>query len=205
MATSPKQMARRLRDPTHIDLQPLEQDPRYIKVRQELDAIKARIELSERRRKIAEARNRGAQPTRSVESRAQDLVAGGQVVVLPPAAELEAADEELLILHKARCSKNEELDRVRSEISFEICQQFAPLNADAMRHALDAAAALFQALEAARVIRGRLIGAGYQVNETALPVHHFPAAAALGDPDRGGATPAGMFKAWMRDKGLIDA
>lgn len=202
MATPVRQMTRRLRDPAQVDLAPLEQHPRFRAMREELSAIERRIAEAEHRQAVARARARGQQPTRPVEQRAEDLVGGGRVVVMPPAAESEAAEEELRILHAARCAKNEQLQALRSEISFEACRRFAPAHAEALRAALDASRQLHEALEVARTIRGRLAGAGYGLNDAALPVHMFPAGAAVGDPERFG-TPAARFKSWLRERGII--
>jgi hypothetical protein len=206
MATPARQLTRRLRDPAQVDLQPLEADPRYRKLRDELDQVEKRIALAERRRKIALARSRGQESTRSVAERAESLLAGGQVVVLPPATEIEAANEERSILAQARRAKCEEIEQLRSEISFEACQRFAPVIEDALRATLSALAELHQALDVQRVIRSRLIGSGYQLNESGLPTAQFLGAAALsapGDPDAHSMSPAGRLRDWMAAKGLI--
>ena len=53
------------------------------------------------------------------------------------------------------------------------------------------------------MIRGRLIGAGYELNTAAIAVHMFPAGAMLGDPDLVGQTPAALFKSWLIAKGIV--
>lgn len=199
----PAKIVKRLRDPAQTDLQPRDADPRYQRVRDELTALEKRRAESEKRRKIAQARNRGQQPTRSLSDRALSLVNGGQISSLPPASELEAADEELRILSGAIVQKREELAAVAAELSFEACQKFSTQNAEALRAALQAATELHQALEFCRLIRGRLIGMGYGINDSALPTHWFPAAAVLGDPDRVGMTPANKFKQWLKDRGIL--
>lgn len=199
----PAKIMKRLKDPAQIELQPLEADPRYQRAREELVALESRYRDSERRRDIALARARGQQPTRSALDRAKALVDGGQVIILPPAAELEASDEELFLLTGAIVRKREQLAEIAAEASFEVCQRFAAQNAEALRAALDAATALFYALEAARLIRGRIVGAGFSINESALPIHNFPVAAAVGDPDRVGMTAAALFKQWLQEKGII--
>ena len=203
MALATMKRQTQLRDPAQVPLATLAEQPKYQALRAELAAIEQRLGLAEQRRKVALARARGQQPTRSAAQRAEDLVAGGTVMVLSPAAELEAAEEELGILHKARIAKNEQLQALAGELSAEACKQFAAQHAEALRAAAAAATALHDSLEVARVIRGRLIGAGYQLNEAAMPVHMFPAAAALGDPERVGMTPAAQFKSWLTDKGIL--
>lgn len=195
--------AKRLRDPAQVDLQPLEADPRYRQVRDELTALEKRHAESEQRRKVANARARGQQPNRSLAERAKALVSGGQVVSASPAGEIEAATEEMSILTNAIVRKRMELASMREEISAVVCERFADQNAEALRAALSAATALHLALEVGRTIRGRIVGSGYMINETKLAVHYFPAAAALGDPDRAGLTAASLFKDWLRTRGII--
>ena len=192
-----------LRDPAEVPLPPLAADPRYRAAREELAALERRFEAAEKRELIAKARQRGQQPTRPAVDRARDLVAGGAVIASTPQAELEAAAEEQTILRAAIAAQQDKLNAIAGEISLEVCKQLAPLAADALRNALDAATALHQALEAGRVLRSRLITGGYQVNETTLPVHVFPHGAQLGDPDRIGLTPAALFKTWLRDRGIV--
>ena len=199
----PARIMKRLKDPAQVDLQPLEADPRYQRLRAELTALEKRYAESEKRRNLALARARGQQSTRPVVERAKALVSGGQIVSLPPAGEREAADEELSILTVAIVTRRQELAQLAEQISAEVCQRFAAQNAESLRAALEAATALHQALEVGRTIRGRLIGAGYTLNAAALPTHLFPAAAVLGDPDRVGLTPAALFKHWLADNGII--
>lgn len=199
-------MTRRLRDPAQTDLAPLEQDSRYSKVREELTALEKRYAESEKRLQVAKARGRGQAPTRTLAERATALLKGGTIVSLPPASEAEAASEELDILAKAIVTKREQLAALASEISFEVCQRFAAQNAEALRAALQAVTDLYQALEVTRVIRGRLIGAGYQLNESAIAVPRFISAdvfSALGDPERHSNTPAGRFRDWLSERGII--
>ncbi|HVW69193.1 MAG TPA: hypothetical protein VHB68_09470 [Steroidobacteraceae bacterium] len=196
-------MTKRLRDPTTIDLQPLEADPRHQTIRAELTALETRYREALQRLAVAQARARGQQPTRSVLDRAKALVAGGQIISLAPGAEIEAATDEMSVLAVAIVQKREQLSALAAEISFEVCQRFAVQNAEALRAALDAVTALHQALEVGRTIRGQLIGAGYSLNDAALPTNMFPAAAVLGDPERVGMTPAALFKHWLADRGII--
>lgn len=192
-----------MRDPAEVRLQPLAADPRYQEAAAELAALERRLEEAEKRERVARARLQGAQPTRSKLDRARDLVAGGTVIASTPPAELEAAEEEQHILRAAIAAHRDKLQQLASELSHAACTQFAALNAEALRAALEAATALHHALEAARVIRARLIAGGYSLNEAALPLNYFPAAAVLGDPDRVGLTPAALFKQWLRDKGIL--
>jgi hypothetical protein len=201
--STPARIMKRLRDPAQVDLQRLEADPRIQAEREKLTALEKRYAESEKRRKVALARGRGQQPTRSNVDRAKALVSGGQIVSLPPAGERDAADEELAILTTAIVHKREELAQLAGQISAETCQRFAAQNAEGLRAALEAVTALHQALEVGRVIRGRLVGAGYTINAAALPTHLFPAAAVLGDPDRVGMTPSALFKTWLVEQGII--
>jgi hypothetical protein len=192
-----------LRDPAEMKLPRLEEDPRYRAVAEELTALETRLAEAERRERVGEARRRGQKPTRGTLERARDLVAGGSIVASDPQAEIAAATEEQLILREACNEKREQLAAVRGAISFEACKKFAEANADALRNALEAATQLHIALEVGRVIRGMLIGSGYELNAAVLAIHMFPAGAALGDPDRVGMTPAAMFKQWLIDRAIV--
>ena len=192
-----------LRDPAMIELKPLAADPRYAKEVETLAALEKRFAQSEQRKRVAEARLRGQQPTSSLTDRAKALVAGGQIVNLPADAELAAAEEERRVLNAAIIAQREKLAAVASEISHEVCGRFATANAEALRNALAAVTDLWQALEVGRVIRGRLIGAGYSISEAALPIEQFPAGAALGDPERVGLTPSALFKQRLAAAGVI--
>lgn len=194
---------RPMKDPAEIPLPPIADNPKFQAASAELEKIQQRIAEATRRREVAQARLGGQKPTTSMADRAKALVQGGSIVSLPAEAEWVGATEELDVLNAARIAQCEKLAAVVGEISSEACKRFAALNADAMRSALEAASALFQSLEVSRVIRGRLIAGGYLLNETALPVHNFPAAAALGDPDRVGMTQANHFKQWLQTKGII--
>jgi chromatin segregation and condensation protein Rec8/ScpA/Scc1 (kleisin family) len=192
-----------LRDPAEVKLERLEEHPKYKAAQDELAALERRFQEAQRRERVALARHRGQLSTVSPADRARALVAGGAITSSSPAAELEAAHEEMVILRQAIFAARDKLDAIAGEISHEVCQRFAAMNAEALRTALEAATALHTALEANRILRGRLIGAGYSLSESVLPTHMFPAGAVLGDPDRVGMTPAAMFKQWLRDKGLI--
>ncbi|MGH9641371.1 MAG: hypothetical protein ACRD3Q_02995 [Terriglobales bacterium] len=196
-------MKPRLLDPAEVELPPLAADRRYAAKFEELQRIEERIRQAERRELIARARRSGQQPTASALERAQALLGGGQISTSSPAAELGAALEERSVLQAAKLSKHAELDELRGAISGEVCARFATLHADALRAALAAATQLHQALEAGRVIRGKLIAGGYAISESQLPVHLFPDGAVLGDPERVGMTPAARFKAWLEAKGII--
>jgi len=192
-----------LRDPAEIKIERIEEHPKYQAAQDEFAALERRFEEAQRRERVALARQRGQLSTVSPADRARALVAGGAITSSSPVAELEAAREEMVILRQAMFAARDKLDAIAGEISREVCERFAAMNAEAMRAALEAATALHTALEANRILRGRLIGAGYSLNESVLPTHMFPAGAVLGDPDRVGMTPAAMFKQWLRDKELI--
>jgi hypothetical protein len=196
-------MTRRLRDTAEMQLQPLQEHPKYRAAAEELAALEQRLAAAEQRERVAMARRRGQQPTRSILDRARDLVAGGSVVASTPASELEAAGEEQQILRRAINEQREKLAAIAGEVSHEVCARFAPAAKEALLAALEAVTQLHVALESGRVIRSRLIASGYTLDVDAIPVHMFPPGAALGDPDRVGMTPAAIFKQWLRDKGVI--
>jgi hypothetical protein len=211
-----------LRDPGETHLQPLDEHPRMLAARAGLQKLESRLKQAERRQRVAEAQLRGQTPTVPITERAEKLLAGGTVAAYAPAGEKEAALQERDILQHAIVAKRGEIEALRGELSFEVCKQFAPLAEDALRAALDAVDRLFLALDTGRLIRGKIHGAGYALNENALPMYQFDDAAVLGDSRRTGidgeeispgvftpgrdlsCTPAARFRAWLRNKGLID-
>jgi hypothetical protein len=213
---------RPLRDPTEVELQPMQDNPRYAAKFAELQALEARLKQSEHRQRVGEALRRGQKATVSVAERAKELLAGGQVVATTAPAEIEAALEERSILQQAIFEKRGELQALAAELSFEACKQFAPLAEDGLRSVLAAIDQLYVALEVGRQIRGKLAGAGYTLNENVLPIYQFADAAVLGDSRLSGisgkeispgvftpgrdlsCTPAFRFRAWLRQRGIID-
>jgi hypothetical protein len=194
-----------LRDPAAIEITRLDSHPGYIAKREELAAIERRIAESEHRAKVGNARARGQRPTKTIQEQAQALIAGGRVSLAPAAEEIGAAGEELYILHTARFEKVAELEALAGELSNEVCTQHAPLAENSLRAALAAAEQLFNALEAGRILRGKIIGAGYALNSTSLPIHMFPVASMIGDSRVGAGTPAAQLREWLIARGIIDA
>jgi hypothetical protein len=194
-----------LRDPAEVELTKLEDHPRYRAVAAELAALEARLRESERREQVAKARARGQQPIGSIQDRAKQLLAGGQIIAATPQTEFAAAAEEQDILRRAIVAKHEERAAVVATLSHEACSKFVPLNADYLRRTLEAVTELYASLDGARVIRARLVAAGYQLSDTALPVHQFPQAALLGNPDLmvSGTNPAAEFKRWLKARGIV--
>lgn len=111
--------------------------------------------------------------------------------------------DEQTILNNAICRQHDVIKAVVGELSVELCKKLAPMNQDCLRQALAAAEALHTALHAAAVLRSRLIQGGYDVCSDVLKVHHFPAGAVLGSPDRVGQTPAALFKTFLSEQGII--
>jgi hypothetical protein len=192
-----------LRDPAEVKFERLEEHPKYQAAHAELEKLTRRFEEAQQRERVALARRRGQLSTVSPEARAQALVAGGAIKSSSPAAELEAAQEEMDILRQAMFTAHERLEAIAGELSYELCKRLAPLNAEALVNAHYAAQALHDALESNRVLRARIITAGYTLSDSAMPRHDFPTACMLGDPDRVGMTPAAMFKTWLADRGII--
>ena len=206
MATPLRVMNRRLRDPARIELTPLDQDPRYIKVVEELRALEERAKQSEHTLEVARARMRGETPSRPAAERAAALVSGGRVTTTAPETMAAAAKEELTILGPAIVTKRSELAQVRDALSFEACQVFEAVNAEALVAAHEALGALHQALDVTRVVRGRLIGGGYVLNESALSIPSFIGAATIGsagDPEAQSMSAAGRFRDWLKKRGLL--
>jgi hypothetical protein len=192
---------RPLRDPDEVPLERMDRDPRYVAAIEARDAIARRLELAEHRAKVAKARLGGQRSTTSVGDQAKALVAGGTVAASSAHDELAAALEEQRILRLAFFAESEKLDLLKGELSFEVCSKFEPMHTAAMVAALEAAGALFSALEVARVARGKIQGSGYTLLDGAMPYHAFAHAAAVGDPARSDS-PAGLFRAWLAGKGL---
>lgn len=192
-----------LRDPVEADIPKLDANPKYRVAVAELAALEGRLAEAEKRQRVAEARRRGHKPTASLADRAAALVSGGSVTAFSADAEHAAADEERAILRAAIFEQRAKVDALVGELSFEVCKRLAPLNAEALVNALLATQSLFDALESNRVLRSRILTAGYQLNSTAMPTHIFPAACTLGDPDRVGLTAAATFKSWLAANGII--
>jgi hypothetical protein len=212
-------MAKRQRDPAAIELPPIDQDARFAKVLGEIRALEERHAAADRRKKVAQARLRGEEPTRSFAERAAALLKGGQVAAVPAEAEYAAANEELEILWRTLTAKRGELEQVRAELSLAACSLFAPSLEDSYRGVLEALGALHNNLEVGRVIAGRIVGAGYLVTEWSLPIPRpMPLGngnwstarssdlnifALPGDPEGHSHTAAGRFKDWLRDRGIL--
>jgi hypothetical protein len=192
-----------LRDPAEIPLAKLTDDPKYKAAAADLAAMERRYAEAERRMKIAQARRSGQKPTQSIVDRAKALVAGGTVSASSPEDEMVAAQDELDTLRKGIFDQRGVIAALVSELSYNINRRLAPLNADCLRQVMAAVESLHQALEAARVLRVRIIDAGYEVRHDVLKVHIFPAGAALGDPDRVGLTPAALLKTWLTEQGIV--
>jgi hypothetical protein len=192
-----------LLDPAEVKLERLKQHPKYRAAHAELAALERRFDEAQQRERVAIARARGQRPTTSTAERVRRLVAGGSIASSSTTGELEAAAEEMVILRQAMFAAREKLDAIAGEISREVCQRFVAMHRAALVAALDAATHLHTALHANRILRGRLIGAGYSVNESVLPTHLFPAGSAVGDPAAVGMSPAALFKAWLEEKGII--
>jgi hypothetical protein len=109
------------------------------------------------------------------------------------------------VLHRAIVGKREEIAALVAELSREVCSRFAAESAAAYRQVLEAVTALHAGLEYQRVLRARLIAAGYELNDSALPMHQFVQAAALGDPNVhvSGNNPAASFRDWCIQRGVI--
>lgn len=212
-------MTKRLRDPAAIELPLIDEDPRYAQAFSELRALDERRAESEGRKKILRARLRGEQPTRSLLERAAALLKGAQVTPIPPEAEFMAVTEEIEILHEAQQLKRQEIAKIRSELSLEACQRFTSLLNESHEATLEALEALHRALEVGRVIRARLVAGGYELSEWALPSPrpsrlangNYSAAMATdinifslpGDPYGHSHTPAGRFRDWLRERGIV--
>jgi hypothetical protein len=94
---------------------------------------------------------------------------------------------------------------VKGEVDREICQEVAPLEADGHRNILAGALAIHEGLKANNVLRARLMNAGVDViaHEAALPLHLFPAGAAIGSPHNAGTSPLWFYLQWLEQKGII--
>ncbi len=192
---------RSIRDPAEVPLKSLEENPQYRAITEELARIDRRFKQANQREEVAKARLRGERPTTSLAARAEALKAGGTVVSLPAEAELVSAREEQEILGHDLSKEREKLTALLSEISHEDNKLFGPINTEAHRLVSEGLTLLFRGFEIGRVIHARLVTAGRQYNEHALPLPRFGLAEQLGDPDRPG-TLAWTYKETVRAKGI---
>lgn len=182
------QVVKNLLDPAELTIESPFDDPRYKALTDEIAVLEEQLKQAEK-------------PTPSIAERVRDLLAG---VARPQgeSAELSLEEQSTLALALAIQELKEKRTLAKGEIDFELCQKYAPIEADGHRNAQAAALALYQALQSHRVLRGRLMSAGININESAMPIHLFPDAAALGSPDQAG-TPLWRYIQWLVDKEMI--
>jgi hypothetical protein len=101
--------------------------------------------------------------------RAADLIKGGYIPGTSLADEIAACAEEAKVLFPAIQKLRQELADIVADRSFEICRRYQQENAQHHRALLDAMVHARAAADAILGLRARLTGAGYRVNEHALP------------------------------------
>ena len=174
--------------------------PRYQALARELTALEDRLKQAVKREQIARARLRGQQSTRPNSERAADLVAGGVVGAATAPAELEAARAEQAILDQAIREHKEKMASVKGEIDFAICKKCASFEADGHRNIRAGVLLAHEGLRSNMVLRGRLIAAGVDISEAAMPTNFFPAFAAVGSPTHVGTSPLWFYLVWLEQK-----
>jgi hypothetical protein len=193
-----------LPDPSTITIEPIGNDPDYRAALAELTALEQRLAATQQRRNRAQARLRGAKPSRSAMARAKDLLAGGTVGAADPLADVKAADEEeFQILVPAIVAAMQRLDEIHAELSYRACQKLRSDYAATLAVALEAMSTLANAVDTAAAIRARVRAAGYTPSEIVLPSGLPPAARHLGSPDAAGASQAWFWRKMLSEHGLL--
>ncbi len=183
---------RRLPDAAAIDLPPITNDAQYRAALGELEELERRLELAEQRRNRSRAQVLGAKPGRSPLERAKDLLAGGTIPAIDPAAEQAAAGEELQILRAAIIELTAKLEAIARDLSYDQSARLQPLHNTALLGALQALDQLSEALDQAAAVRARLRAAGYGPSPVLLPQLEPEGAALLGHSSAIGMTRRGV-------------
>jgi hypothetical protein len=203
-----------LLDPAEFDVPPLADDPGYKAAAALVAQLKARLaETTKRRERAINFARSQAPATISTgpadakkaeakrKSRVAALLSGGTVLPLDPQREIEAADAEEKDLLAELYDANAHLADVHATLSFEMSQRYKEEHNESLRAALDAIAALHDAVDCMFSLRARLMAAGYRVTSTNPPlppikIDYF------GDAQRFG-TPAWYYRAWLVKQGVI--
>jgi hypothetical protein len=165
-----------------IQITPIDKDPQYVALTAELTQLEKRLDKALERRLRAESLQRGVPAGRSPLQRAADLLKGGQIPAMEPRREIEAADREIHeILRPAIRQLSEQLDALRGDLSWSICQKLRPEYIEALRAVRRAIEDMNTAAQVAAGIRAKIKAAGFDSLEAALPSGLPPACAVLGN------------------------
>jgi hypothetical protein len=205
---------RQLLDPGEFAIPPIADDPAYRAATALVVQLKARLAETEKRREraINFARSQapatmstgpadGGKAEAKRKSRVSALLAGGTVLALDPLREIQAADTEEKDLLGELYDANAHLADVVATLSYEMAQRYRESHDESLRAAMDAIAALHDAVDCMFSLRARLMAAGYKVNSINPPMPPMQIDF-FGDPQRFGA-PAWYYRAWLVKQGVI--
>jgi hypothetical protein len=214
MMMSKRKPPRQLLDPGEFDIPPITGDPAFKAAALEVAQLKQRLAETEKRRErainFARARAPATMSTGGADaakteakrkSRVAALLSGGTVLALDPQREIEAADAEERDLLAALYDAQARLADVVATLSFEMSQRYKEEHNESLRAALDAIAALHDAVDCMFSLRARLMAAGYRVNSITPPTPPVQLDF-FGDPQRFG-TVAWYFRGWLVKQGVI--
>jgi hypothetical protein len=205
---------RQLLDPGEFDIPPITGDPAYKAAALEVAQLKQRLAETEKRRERAiNFARAGAPATISTgaadvekaetkrKSRVAALLSGGTVLALDPQRELQAVEAEERDLLAGLYDAQARLNDVVATLSHEMALRYAESHNESLRAAMDAIAALHDAVDCMFSLRARLMAAGYRVNSINVPlpplqIDYF------GDAQRFG-TAAWYYRAWLEKLGVL--
>jgi hypothetical protein len=166
----------------------------------QIEPLREALKRARQRRERAVARKqavRGAVP-----GVAAALVAGGRMSSASPDAEIEAAEEEELIVNRALLQAQQERREIVGELSVELVERFRDQHNDALRSALHHMEGLNISFAAIIAIEAGMLAAGYKYPNWVLKSWQPPGAYRLGDPVIHG-TESFAFKKMLTDWGVI--
>jgi hypothetical protein len=209
-----RKVLRPLLDPGEFDIPPIADDPACKAATALVDQLKARLAETEKRRERAINFARSQAPATvstgpanaqkaeaKRKSRVAALLSGGTVLALDPARELEAADAEEKDLLGELYNANAHLADTVATLSYEMAQRYRESHDESLRAALDAIAALHNAVDCMISLRARLLAAGYKANSINPPMPPLQIGY-FGDPQRF-RTAAWYYRAWLVKQGVI--
>lgn len=158
-------------------------DPEYIRASDELAMLQNRLNTAEARRRKAVRKIQGKKSSASVMDRAAALVSGASIIPANPRGEIDAADEEIVILRVAISEKTLEINEIKERFSFELSQQFIAEHRAAFLDAFHGALAMADGFRRMFEIFDEIRESGATPNHCVL-VDYMPYFARLaGQPD----------------------
>jgi hypothetical protein len=178
------------------DLPPLAENPEIVALDARTRALECRLAQTRLRRERARRPANAAATARPALERAELLARGGLIPSAPPASEIDAADQEELILRRGLIALATEREEVVSRLNYAMSQSFRERHVASLRRLDGALGDAHAALKDLHDIAHELAAAGYAPSVTVLPANVPPALYRLGDPadSRGEAW---RFRQWL--------